>query len=162
MVSSKEHRAAALKERVYVTFAALAVTLAVRAHGDSASDALRTLVISVAGTVLAVFLADVVAHIVVAEAFPSRVEAAAMARVSLGASTVLGIPIIALLLATADVLSVETALDTSSGMLVLSLVAIGFLAVRRLRLSGFQRLVVLFSEFLIGALVVALQVLAKG
>ncbi len=161
-MTTNEQRAVALKERVYVTFAALAVTLALRAHGDEASDALWTLVISVAGTVLAVFLAEFVAHIVVAEAFPSRVETVTMARVTLGASTVLAIPVVVLLLATADVISVEVALNTSAGLLVLSLVAIGFLAVRRLRLPRRQRIVVLFSEFAIGAVVVGLQVLAKG
>lgn len=56
-------RSEALKERVYVTFTALAVTIAYERDTDHASviDAALTLLLTVVGTLLAVFVADVLA-----------------------------------------------------------------------------------------------------
>lgn len=157
-----ELRAARLKERVYVTFTSLAVVLALRAHHESAEEAATTLAIAVLGTVLAVFVADVVSHVAVHAVLPTRREMSEMARISFGALGVLVLPAIFLGLALADRWDVDRALRASTIALVAALVAIGYLAVRRLRLPAWQRFVVLLSEFALGALVVAVELLAHG
>lgn len=160
--ATKEHRATALKERVYVTFTALAVVLALKAHHESARTAFLLLLITVLGTVLAVFLAEVVAHVVVHEELPPIAEVRRLAAVTLGAATVLVVPLACLALAGLDRVEPDTALWAAVVALLVSLVAIGLAAARRLRLHPLQRLVVLFAEFALGAVVLGLQVLAKG
>src|SRR3954464_13732562 len=80
-----ESRAEALKERVYLTFTALAVVLALRAHAQSVAEAALTLLIAVLGTLLGVFLADRVAHIAVHAVLPTGPQLRHMLRISLGA-----------------------------------------------------------------------------
>ncbi|SDS60389.1 hypothetical protein [Jiangella sp. DSM 45060] len=85
-------RADILKERIYITFTALAVVLALRAHAVSAGEAALSLAVVVLGTVLAVLVADVVSHIAVHESLPLRAELRHMARVSFGALGALVLP----------------------------------------------------------------------
>ncbi|CAN5156097.1 hypothetical protein BH09ACT12_BH09ACT12_13780 [soil metagenome] len=157
-----EGMAARLKERVYVTFTALATVLALSSHEESGGEAASTLLIAVLGTVLAVFLADVVSHIVVHEMLPGRGAVREMAQVSFGALGAVALPFIFVGLALADVWSMDAALYAASVALVVALVAIGFLAIRRVRLSVWKRLVVLLAEFALGALVLGLELLAHG
>src|SRR5690349_4688826 len=79
-----EHRAEVLKERIYITFPALAVVLALSSHAEDlhAGGAARTLLIAVVGTLLAVFVADLVAHITVHASLPDRAELGHMVSVS--------------------------------------------------------------------------------
>ena len=79
-----EQRAEVLKERIYITFTSLAVVLALASHADElqAGEAARTLLIAVIGTLLAVFVADLVAYITVHAVLPDRAELAHMASVS--------------------------------------------------------------------------------
>lgn len=160
----REAQAARLKERVYVTFTSLAVVLALVSHAaeTTAGEAATTLLIAVVGTVLAVFVADFVSHIAAHEAMPSGVELRHMAAVSLGAITVLVLPLVFLGLAAFDVWSVVGALRASAVALVVSLVAIGFLAVRRVKLPIGQRLVVLLAEAVLGLTVIGLELLAHA
>ncbi|WP_243697090.1 hypothetical protein [Labedella endophytica] len=132
----REVRAAQLKERVYVTFTSLAVVLALRAHASetTAGQAATTLVIAVVGTLLAVFVADFVSHIAVHEAMPNRAQLRHMIGVTWSALGVLILPLIFLALAGLGAWTVDGALLAASIALVASLVAVGFLAVRRVRL----------------------------
>ena len=157
-------RAEQLKERVYVTFTSLAVVLALRSHAGetTAGEAATTLAIAVVGTLLAVFVADFVSHIAVHEAMPTRAEMGHMVAISASALGVLVVPLLLLLLAGLGVWSVATALLAVSVALIASLVAVGFLAVRRVRLPIGQRLVVLLAEAVLGAAVIALELLAHG
>jgi hypothetical protein len=157
-----EARAERLKERVYVTFTALAVALALRSHAESAGTAIGTLLIAVLGTVLAVFVADVVSHIAAHAALPDRGELRHMTSVSFGSLSVLVVPFILVGLAAADVWQLEQALRATTFVLVATLVAVGYVAVRRVRLPVRQKLVVLFGEFALGVLVVLLELLAHG
>lgn len=158
-----EHRAERLKERVYITFTALAVVLALQTHAaESAGEVLTTLAIAVAGTLLAVFLADVVSHIAVHAGLPTQPELRHMVGVSVGALGAVVLPFAFLAFALADVWTVASALRASTYALVGGLVVIGLLAVRRANLPPGQRLVVLFAEFALGAAVVALELLAHG
>lgn len=163
--STPEERAAQLKERVYVTFAALAVVLTLRSHGEevSAGVAATTLLITVGGTLLAVLLADIVSHLVAHAAVPTAAEARHMVATCTQALGVLVLPMVFLAVAGAEGgWSVEGALRASTIALVASLGAVGWLAVRRVALPGWQKLVVLVAEIVLGIAVVALELLAHG
>ncbi|RWZ46216.1 hypothetical protein ELQ90_15710 [Labedella phragmitis] len=157
-------RAERLKERVYVTFTSLAVVLALvsHAHDTTPGEAATTLLIAVVGTLLAVFVADFVSHIAAHEAMPTSDELRHMAGVSMGAVTVLVLPLVFLGLAALDVWTVLAALRASAVALIVSLVAIGFLAVRRVKLPVGQRLIVLLAEAVLGLAVIGLELLAHG
>jgi hypothetical protein len=81
-----------LKERVYVTFTALAVVLALRGREEAPTQAALTLLIVVTGTLLASLVSDVVSHIAVHEVLPSPPELRRMTRVSAGALGALALP----------------------------------------------------------------------
>lgn len=158
----RERRAEQLKERVYITFTALSVVLALRAEADhlTVGNAVVTLTVAVVGTLLAVFVADVVAHITVHQALPTRSEFAHMVVVVLGAAETLVLPLLIFGLAAVGLLSLGAALTTATVVLVVTLVAVGYLAVRRLKLPRIQRLLVLLAEFALGLVVVGLELLA--
>jgi hypothetical protein len=155
-------RAERLKERVYITFTALAVVLALQSHAESAGRATVTLLIAVLGTLLAVFVADVVSHLAVHAVLPTARELRHMVRVSFGSLGALALPFIFMGLAIVGVMDLDTALWAAAGVLVASLVVIGYLAVRRVKLTVGQRLIVLLAECLLGCTVVALELLAHG
>lgn len=158
-----EERADRLKERVYVTFAALAVVLTLRSHGEvTAGVAATTLLITVGGTLLAVLLADVVSHIAVHAALPTAAEARHMVAVCTGALGVLVLPMLFVGLAASGTWTVDGALRASTIALVASLGVVGWLAVRRVALPGWQKLIVLVAEVALGVAVVALELLAHG
>ncbi|WP_158370054.1 hypothetical protein [Cellulosimicrobium cellulans] len=158
-----EERADRLKERVYVTFAALAVVLTLRSHGDvTAGVAATTLLITVGGTVLAVLLADMVSHIAVHAALPSPAEARHMVAVCTGALGVLALPMVFVGVAATGSWTVDGALRASTIALVASLGVVGWLAVRRISLPGWQKLLVLAAEVALGVAVVSLELLAHG
>jgi hypothetical protein len=138
--ATAEHRAEALKERVYVTFSSLAVLLAMQSHSSehlSAGEAASTVSITVVGTLLAIFVADVVSHAVI-------------------------LPLIFIGLAALDLWSLDEAVRASIIALTVTLIAIGYLAVRRVKLAWWQRLIALGAEFAVGAAVVGLELLAHG
>jgi hypothetical protein len=158
-----EERADRLKERVYVTFAALAVVLTLRSHGDvTAGVAATTLLITVGGTVLAVLLADMVSHIAVHAALPTAAEARHMVAVCTGALGVLVLPMLFVGVAASGSWTVDGALRASTIALVASLGVVGWLAVRRVALPGWQKLLVLVAEVALGVAVVSLELLAHG
>ncbi|MCS5495826.1 hypothetical protein NY547_01050 [Cnuibacter physcomitrellae] len=159
-----EQRADRLKERIYITFTALAVVLAIASHASEveAADAALTLLVTVGGAVLAVFAADVIAHIAVHRVLPTRVEAQHMFAVSFGALATLVLPMAFLVFAMLGRWTVEAALRASTIALIVSLAAIGWLAVRRVRLAWWQRLIVLLLEVALGVAVVGLELLAHS
>jgi hypothetical protein len=156
---TQEH-ADRLKERVYITFTTLAVVLALRGHGESSAEAATTFAIVVAGSLLASAVSDVVSHIAVHAALPSRTELRRLARVSTSALYALAVPFVFIALALVGAWTVDRALRASSIALVASLVAVGYLAARRARLPLLYRLLVLFLEFAIGVIVILLELLA--
>ncbi|MGT2426439.1 hypothetical protein [Amnibacterium kyonggiense] len=158
----REQRAAQLKERVYITFTALAVTMALLADAahETVGRSAATLTVTVVGTLLAVFVADYIAHITAHEALPSRSELQHLVIVVLGAAETLVLPLLVIALAAVGALTLEAALTVCVVVLALTLVAAGYLAVRRLRLPIGQRLIVLLAEFVLSAVVVGLELLA--
>jgi hypothetical protein len=159
----RTHRAERLKERIYLTFAALAVVLVMSGHNQSDPVvAILTLLVAALGTLLAIFTADIVSHIVVHEALPTRKQFRHMVSASFGALSALIIPFAFLLLALFGVWSTGTALFASAIALLAALVIFGWLAARRIPLTFWQRLLVLGGEALLGLAVIGLQLLAHS
>ncbi|HEY0216646.1 MAG TPA: hypothetical protein VGC57_09660 [Cellulomonas sp.] len=161
-VPTPEERAERLKERVYVTFAALAVVLTMGSHVEeiTTGEATTTLLITVGGTLLAVLVADVVSHMVVHAALPVGAELRHMLRVSVGSIGAIGVPLVFLGVAAVGAWPVASALRASTIALLATLGAFGWAAVRRVPLPGWQRLVLLLAEVALGAAVVGLELLA--
>jgi len=157
-------RAARLKERIYVTFTALAVVLALRAHTEGLTPAAvaTTLGITVAGTLLAVFVADLVSHIAVHAHLPTAAELRHMIAVVAGAATAILLPFVFVGIAALGYWSVESSLLASMIALLAALGVVGWLAVRRVRLPFWQKALVLGAEVALGAAVIGLELLAHG
>jgi hypothetical protein len=135
-----QQRSEALKERVYVTSTTLAVTLAYERDAEHATvqDAALTLILTVLGTLIAVFVADVIAHMVRDNTLPSGRELAHLGYVSFGSAGVVVAPMAILGLSASGLIDVATALRAISATLAVTLVMVTLLAVRRLRV-GFWR-----------------------
>jgi len=161
--ATRAERADLLKERIYVTFTALALLIALDSHGEvTPLNALTTLVITVLGTLLAVFVADVLSRMAVNERGLSRTEYRHVLQVTLGSIGAIVIPVIALLLAEAGILSLAVAFAISIYTLLAALVLFGFLAVRKVRAVWWKRLIALAALGLVGLAVIALELLAHG
>lgn len=161
--TERSARAAHLKERIYLTFAALAVVITLSTHGHvSAGDAAKTLIVTVLGTLLAVFTADLVSHLVVHGRLFTRPELRHAVGSSFGALSTVALPFVFLGLAALDVWGPDAALRASAVALLVSLIVIGWIAVRRIPLTWFQRLIALGAEAALGLAVIGLQVLAHG
>jgi hypothetical protein len=153
-----------LKERVYISFTALAVVLALRAgeHEISAGSAAATLFVTVLGALLAIFVADFVSHLAAHGVLPDRSQLRHMLGVSLGALSAIVLPLVLVGLAAVGVWSLDAGLFAAVIVLLATLAAVGFLAVRRARIPTWQKLVVLLAEAGLGLAVIALEVLAHG
>lgn len=158
-----QERAERLKERIYLTFTALAVLIALGSHGEvSAGEALVTLVLTAIGMLLAILVADVISHIAVHQRLMTQEELRHAFAVSFGALGAIALPVVFLGLAAADVWTTERALRASSIALLAALVVIGYLAIRRVKLPWWQRLLALAGEAVLGAAVILLELLAHG
>jgi ABC-type phosphate/phosphonate transport system permease subunit len=103
--SDPERRASALKERIYATFIALAVSIPLSQHSQSVAATAATLALTVVGTLLATFVADLIAHVAVHSALPGQAEVRRMASISAGASLVLVVPMLLFALAALNVVT---------------------------------------------------------
>lgn len=159
-----EERAEQLKERIYVTFTSLVTVLILLSNGAEidAGQAALTLIIVVLGTLLAVFLADFVSHLAVHGLMPTRKKLAQMVRASFGSFAAVALPLVLIGLSAFGVIGLATALVAATVVLLLTLVVVGYVAVRRVHIPIWQKLVVLLSEMLLGIVVVVLELLAHG
>jgi len=160
---TRETIAVRLRERIYVTFASLAVVLTLTAHAEdlAAGTAALSLLISALGTVVAAYAADLISHIVVHGDMPDREEGRGMRSASLGAITVIGLPLAALGLAALGLWTVGTALTIGAGVLVATLGLVTWLGVRRAdRLRLVQKVLALAGLTVLGLVVVGLKLLA--
>lgn len=157
-----QQRSEALKERVYVTSTVLAVTIAYERDAGHATvdDAALTLLFTVLGTLMAVFVADVVAHMVRDGMLPSGRELAHLAYVSFGSSGVVVVPMGILAISAAGGIDVATALHAISATLAATLVFVTLLAVRRLRVGPWRKALALAitTALGLGALCIELSV----
>ncbi|WP_159792857.1 hypothetical protein [Puerhibacterium puerhi] len=151
-----------VRERVYVTFATLAVllTLGAHSHGLRAAPAAASLVITAVGTVVAAYVAELIAHVAVHAELPGRLLLRRMAWVSLGAVTTAVVPLLLLGAAALGWWEVGTALVAGSVTLVATLVLIGWFGLRRARLPWWQKLLALVVLAALGTLVLVLKMLA--
>ncbi|PRY65459.1 hypothetical protein B0I08_11091 [Glaciihabitans tibetensis] len=156
----KHEVAERLKERIYVTFTALAVVLALASHGHpTAIRSLATLVVAVIATLLAVFTAELLARMTVNERLLSRDEMRHILGVSVGAIGAITLPAIFLLISALGGWSTDAALRASAFALVAALAVNGYVAVRRARLPAWQRAVALLAEAVLGLAVIGLEIL---
>lgn len=160
----RERTAERLKERIYVTFTSLAVVLAMQSHAAelTPSEAATTLLITISGTLLAVFTADFLSHTLVHSSVPSATELRHMLVVVAGAFGVVIAPLVLFGLAALDVMDIGRALVISSYALVATLGVIGYRAVRRVKLPFWLKVTLLGVEVLLGLAVIALELLAHG
>jgi len=158
----RSHRASALKERIYVTFTVLAVLIALRTHDEhpNAPTAIGTLVVAVAATVVAVYIADVLSHMIVHNRLPDAAEHRRIILSTLGASTVALPPLACIAPAAFGLYDVAVGLSAGTAISVATVAAVGFLAVRKLALPRRQRLVILAAEVVLVILVIALELLS--
>lgn len=161
---TRARRAASLKERIYVAFTALAVIIALRAHDEhpDAGLALGTLAITVAATVCAVYVADLLSHMVVHSRVPGRAEHRHMVASTLGAATVALPPLVCILLAALGLYGASSGLLAAMLITIATLAAIGLLAVRRLAVPRLQRIAILAGEAVLAVGVIALELLSHG
>ena len=157
-----EIRAARLKERVYLSFTALSVLLAMRAHEPEPVGALVTLAITVLGTLIAVLLADVVSHMSVHRRLLERHELEHMLYAFFGAVGAVVLPFVFLLLAAGGVLEIGAALKASTIALIAALVVIGYTAVRRTPLPLWQKAIALLAEATLGLIIIGLELAVHG
>lgn len=159
--TERRKRAGRLKERIYISFTALAVVITLASHGHvSAGEAAVTLLVTVVGTLLAVFAADMISHIVVHGSLFTGEELREAVGTSFGALFGVALPFILLGLAALGWWEVQTALYASAVALLAALVIIGWVAVRRVPLTWYQRLIVLGGEAALGLAVIGLKLLA--
>ena len=161
--ASEEQRRQAgdrLRERIYVTFTALAILMAMNGHGELDSPTvLWTLVISVVGVLLAGLASDLVSHMIVHSTLPSAKEFRHMLAVTSRALGVLVVPLIAVGLAVFDVIPDRTGMTIAIVALIVSLAVIARIAVARTGLSGWRQLGALLVIVALGVLVVFLEAL---
>ncbi|AXJ11068.1 hypothetical protein [Arthrobacter sp. PM3] len=158
------HRAASLKERVYIIFTSLAVVLALRSHADETTPAAAaaTLSIVVIGSLLGIFVADLLSHLTVHSTLPTGAELRRMMAVSAEGLGVLVTPLILLAAAGLGLLSTATALGWAIAVLVVSLGVVGFLAIRNLPIPLHHKAAIMFAEVVLSLLVIGLELLAHN
>lgn len=155
--------AAYLRERVYASFTGLAIVLVVSGSDHpEAQHAFLALVLGVVGIVVAGFVSEVVSHMLTHQVTPDRAEGRHLLRVAGGGLATLTVPAVLLGLAWIGVLDLGFALDLAAFGYVATLGIIGWLAVRRSRLSPRGRLIVFALLLGLGLLVILLQTLAKS
>lgn len=157
-------RAASLKERVYISFTSLAVVLALRSHADETTPAAAaaTLTIVVVGSLLGIFVADLLSHLTVHATLPSGPELNSIVAVSTGSLSVLVTPLLLLAAAGLGLLSTAAALQWAIVVLVVTLFVIGYLAIRRLDLPVHHKAVIVLAEVVLSLAVIGLELLAHS
>lgn len=159
-----EARAARLKERVYVTFTALAVLIALTSHGGAPSPgpAVLSLLVTTIGILFAGFVADIISHATVRSSLPTASELRHMANVSVGALGAIVGPMILLALAQLGVIETNFALYAGQGLLVAALAFFGLLALHRMQLGPLRTIVLTGILAGIGILAVLLELFAHS
>lgn len=163
LAGRKDAFVAYLKERVYATFTGLAIILAVDLGDHPEADhALVALLLGVLGITVAGFVSDILSHLAVHRTFPDGTEFAIRLRVAAGSISTMVTPGILLALALFGVLEIDTALRICLIVYIATLGVIGWLAVRRSRLTWWQQLSALAMLIALGLVVVGLQTLAHS
>lgn len=162
--SSDHVDSGAVKERVYATFTGLAIVLVQHANVEhtSAVRATATLLIGVLAISLAGFSADVIAHLAAHAAFPDSAEFGRMLRLTGTAVASASLPLLFLVLAVIEWLTLSTALTLAAASYVLILCLIGLFAVRRTRAAWWRQAIALGILVALGLIVIVIQQLAHA
>jgi hypothetical protein len=155
---TRRHRAAQLRERIYLSRAALATVVAMIGSEADAAGALRTLAIALAGTALAMLVAEATATRIVEARALTITERRRLITDALGSLTVGVVPLLLLGAAAVGIIGTATALTAAAAALVLALVVASALAVRSSGLPVGWGLLGLLGEAAIGVAVIALRV----
>jgi hypothetical protein len=157
-------RSQALKERIYVIATMLAVTIVYErdGHHGTVEGAALTLLLTVLGTVGAVFVAEVIAHMVRENTLPSQPELAHLGDVSLGASGLLAAPMGILGISATGAIDLVTALRAISVTLAVTLVVVTLHAVHGLRVDPWRKAVALAITSALGLAVLAIELAVHG
>ncbi|MBM7412086.1 hypothetical protein JOE38_001909 [Clavibacter michiganensis] len=152
-------RSEAMKERIYVTFTALAVTIATEREAEHATigGAALTLLLTVVGTLLAVSVAECIAQMVRDGEVPDRRDVGHILYVGISSLGVLPAPLAILGLSALGALDLQAALRIIAIVLVATLVIVTLVAVRRLRVSFGVKLLVLAVVAVLGVAVLAVE-----
>ncbi|MFW0782965.1 hypothetical protein AAFP35_00460 [Gordonia sp. CPCC 206044] len=153
-----------LKERVYAAFTGLAIVLVVynSADGHDAAYAFEVLLVGVVAITLAGLASDGIAHLAVHREFPHGADLVGILRAAAGALGTMLAPLISIVLAWLDVLTLRTALLVAGYIYIGTLVLIAWLAVRKARVTWWQKLAALVTLALLAFVVLAIQVLAHS
>ncbi len=154
-----EQRSEALKERIYVTFTALAVTIATEREAEHATvgGAALTLLLTVVGTLLAVSVAEYIAQMVRDGEVPDRRDVGHILYVAVSSLGARRAPMVILGLSALGALDLATALRIIAIVLVATLVIVTLLAVRRLRVAFGVKLLVLAGVAVLGVAVLVVE-----
>ncbi|MFT4051203.1 MAG: hypothetical protein QM677_03015 [Microbacterium sp.] len=157
-----EERARALKEQVYASFTGLAIVtvFALDPGHTTAIDALLTLLAGIVGITIAGFVAEVLSHLVSHRALPTPAEVRTMVRIAAGAIASASIALIALAAAWVGLFSLGIALQVSVGIYLLTLGIIAMTAAYRTGLPWRHQLIAFGGLVGLGAIVIAVLVLA--
>jgi hypothetical protein len=158
-VPDAQQRSEAMKERIYVTFTALAVTIATVRDADHATvgGTALTLLLTVLGTLLAVSVAEYIAQMVRDGEVPDRHDVGHILWVCANSIGVLPAPMAILGLSALGALDLAAALRIISFVLVLTLVLVTLIAVRRLRVGIGTKLGVLAGVAVLGVAVLVVE-----
>ncbi|MBT2534511.1 hypothetical protein J7E83_20745 [Arthrobacter sp. ISL-48] len=161
--ASREQQADSIKEGIYLTFAALAVSLAVAVHGDvEAASALATLLVSAAGMVLAIFVADIVSHLVVHDLLMTRAGRRHSFRSAFGALATIVLPTALLAAAAMGWWPADTAVWAAVAALAATLLVITALAIKGTALPWWQRIALVGSLAALSLAVIGVQTIAHS
>lgn len=156
---SPDHVAAVLRERVYGGVACLSTVLVLARHPETATawSAVADVAVATGGLWAASVFADYVSHLAGHGREMRRGEAAAMFVASGQILQAAGLPLLLLVLAGVEVLSLPVALDAGIVVSVVELGLFALLAVRRVDIAWWKRLALVAAITGLGALVVLLK-----
>ncbi|UFS57998.1 hypothetical protein [Subtercola endophyticus] len=155
-----DERASQLKERVYVTFTALAVLIALAQETESPGAAALVLLVTTCGVLLAGLVADIISHTAVHSKLPSRHELGHMIATSVSALAAIAVPMILFGLAALEIIHVDAALRAGQIVLAISLGVIALGALRRAGLTWWRRLLLAGILTAVGIAAIVLEYLA--
>lgn len=158
----REERGRALKEQVYASFTGLAIVtvFALDPAHTTALDAMFTLLAGITGITIAGFVAEILSHLVTHRALPTRAEVRTMMRIAGTAIASASIALVTLCAAWLGLFSLGIALQVSVGIYLLTLGVIALAGAYRTGLPWRHQLVAFGGLVGLGAIVVAVLVLA--
>lgn len=158
-----EHVVAMLRERLYGAISCLATLVVLTRYTEDDTNAwgrVLDVAVTMGGLWAASLLSDWVAHLSVHERTPRGIEAWRMVQASGQILQAAVLPMLALAAAGIGLLETDTALWVAKWILVAEVSLIGFVAVRRTRLPGWQQIVTVLLLTGVGLLVIGIKVLA--